>query len=414
MKKILSICLLCAIALLVCSCKKDEKITGKPSPLIAIADLKSMFKEQPLVLKSDEMMGASNICGIVISDPANGNAPSGLVIVQSYRRKQLRGIALALGADAANYTAGDSIVVKVEGATLQRVNGVLQVTQLSAGAVSKISAGHTQKINTAANTFSTITANMDIYESTLVQLRSAVVENMVVGQTFAGDVPLSDWANTVIMHTEANASFAAKPVPGLGDYTGIAMFNASKQTTLWLRSDKDYIGQSLEPYKPNQLYANFPEGWESHAASPARKSSYTGSTDVFPSGEWLMSDMYSISSANLTNKNGTYAVMMRNGVAANLTMNFNLPYGASKFSFYYGAATQSATDAPLPITVKVEYSQDAGNTWTQLGDNLLVSVQSTKYFKEYTLNLKGPVRFRISKDAANARLFVDDVAVYQN
>ncbi|MDQ8005535.1 MAG: DUF5689 domain-containing protein [Pedobacter sp.] len=413
MKKILSILMMLGV-MLAGSCKKEEKITGKPSPLISVADIKSMYQEAPLVLKTDNMMGATSICGIVISDPGNGNAPNGLVIMQSYRRKQLRGIALALGAEASQYTAGDSIVVKVDGSTLERVNGILQISKLPAGAVSKISSGNPQKVHTSATTFTSITNSMAIYESTLVQLRSAVVENMTVGQTFVGEIPLSDWANTILMHTEATASFASKPVPGLGDYTGIALFNAAKKPSFWLRSENDYVGQSLEPYKPDQLYLNFPEGWETHTTTPARKSAYTGTLDVFPSGEWLMPDMYSISSANIVNKNGTWAVMMRNSTAPALAMNFNLPYGASKFSFYYGAATLSATDANLPITVRAEYSQDSGNTWQSLGDNLLVTVQNMKYFKEYILDIKGPVRFRISKDAANARLFVDDVAVYQN
>lgn len=413
MKNILSILFALGVLFTV-SCKKEEKITGKPSPLISVADIKSMYQEAPLLLKTDNMMGATSICGIVISDPGNGNAPNGLVIMQSYRRKQLRGIALALGTEASQYAAGDSIVVKVDGATLERVNGILQISKLPAGAVAKISSGNPQKIHTSATTFTSVTSSMAIYESTLVQLRSAVVENMTVGQTFAGEIPLSDWANTILMHTEAAASFASKAVPGLGDYTGIALFNAANQPSFWLRSENDYVGQSLEPYKPDQLYLNFPEGWETHTTNPARKSAYAGASDVFPSGEWLMADMYSISSANIVNKNGTWAVMMRNNSAPSLAMNFNLPYGASKFSFYYGAATLSASDANLPITVKAEYSQDSGNTWQPLGDDLLVTVQNMKYFKEYVLDIKGPIRFRITKDGANARLFVDDIAVYQN
>jgi hypothetical protein len=412
MKKMLLVLLVLTSMICTISCKKEEKVTGKPSPLISVADIKSMYQEAPKVLKSDNMMGATSICGIVISDPSNGNAPDGLVVMQSYRRKQLRGIALALGEQAGAYLPGDSIVVKVDGATLDRVNGILQISNLAADAVNKVSANHEQKINISATTFSAITGGMASYESTLVQLRSAVVEDLVVGQTFAGDVLLSDWANTINMHTEASASFAQKPVPGLGDYTGIALFNAANQPTFWLRSENDYVGQSLEPYKPDELYLNFPEGWENHDGP--RKSSYSGASDVFPTGEWLMPNMYSISSANIINKNGTWAIMMRNGYATAVEMNFNLPYGASKFSFYYGAATASATDSNLPITVKAEYSQDSGNTWIPLGEDLIVSVQSTKYFKEYMLDIKGPIRFRISKDASNARLFVDDIAVYQN
>ncbi len=413
MKKIFQISIVITLLLALVSCKKEIKITGTPSPLISVEDVRLLVATNPVVLKAEDMFGATSICGIVISDPGNGNAPDGLVIMQSFRRKKLRGIALALGDAANQYTAGDSIVVKIEGGTLERVNGILQISGIARTNVEKISSGNPQMINVTTTTFTAVTNNMDTYESTLVQLKSAVVKDMVLGQTFQGEVPLSDWANVLPMITKPTASFAANPVPGLGDYTGIALYSATKTPTFWLRSAADYVGQSLEPYKPGELYLNFPEGWESHPVG-ARKSAYSGTVDAFPSGEWSMANAYSISSANIVNKNGSWAVMMRNGFETNVEMNFNLPYGASKFSFYYGAATASATDAALPITVKVTYSQDSGNSWQQLEGDLIVNNQATKYFKEYSLSIKGPVRFRITKDASNARLFIDDIAVYQN
>jgi hypothetical protein len=413
MKKIFSILLFLSAMAVAVSCKKEEKVTGTPSPLISVADVRLMYTDAPKVLQSADMMGASYICGIVISDPSNGNAPGGLVVMQSYRRKQLTGIVLSLGNDAAQYHAGDSIVVKVEGGTLERRDGILQITNLSATSVTKVSSNNVQKLNTSATTFTSITNNMGMYEGTLVQLRSAVIEDQTTGQTFAGDVLLSDWSNKMRMHTEASASFAQNPLPGLGDYTGIALFDAANQPVFWLRSEDDYVGQSLEPYRPGELYQNFPEGWETHDAT-ARKSAYTGNSDVFPTGEWLMANMYTLSSANLVNKTGTWALMMRNGFAASLEMNFNLPYGATKFSFNYGAATTSATDATLPIAVNAEYSQDSGNTWKRLGEDLIISSQTVRYSKEYILDIKGPVRFRISKDATNSRVFIDQVSVSQN
>lgn len=395
------------------SCKKEMKITGVPSPLISIADIKEMFQEAPIVLKAENMLGASSICGIVISDPGNGNAPEGLVIMQGYRRKQLRGIALALGDAAFNFTAGDSLVVKIDGATLERKDGVLQITNLPLESVTRISVNNEQKINLKTTTFTDLTKNMKVYESTLVSLQSAVVEDMPLGLKFAGDVLLSDWANKITMQTNSNASFANNAVPGMGNYIGIASFDSQNNPIYLLRNEDDYEGQSLEPPRPKELYSNFPEGWENHDALPARKSGYAGTSDIFPTGEWMMTNMYTLNSANIVNKNGTYAVMLRNNYAVSLEMNFNLPYGASKLSFYYGAATTSSTDAGLPIIVTVEYSQDSGNTWTALDGNLRVDLQSKKYFQEYTLDITGPVRFRISKDASNARLFIDDIAVYQ-
>ncbi len=179
------------------------------------------------------------------------------------------------------------------------------------------------------------------------------------------------------------------------------------------------------PEPGTELYPNFPEGWEIHTATGGRKPSFTGAgptggqSDIFPSGEWLMEDIYSISTGSMAkNRIGDYAVMFRGGgtYTPRLAMNFDLSDGASKFSFYYGAATQNATDTGgVPIYVKVEYSQDSGNTWSQLGDILEVTSAEDQYYKEYELNIKGPVRFRIGKNNPTAaRMFVDEISVYKN
>ena len=410
MKKVFLISLFLCVAVFFISCEKEEKITGTPSPLISLDDIRLMYKESPLTLKAENMMGASYVCGIVISDPSNGNSPDGLVIMQSYRRKQLRGIALALGDTENQYNAGDSIVVKIDGSTLERVNGILQLSGIPESSVTKISTDNEQKVNIATGTFSAITNKMNIYESTLVQLRSAIADDIIIGQTFAGEIELTDGGNVIQMYTKASASFASEPVPGLGDYTGIILSGTEGSPNLWLRSAADYEGQSLEPYEPKELYAYFPEGWENPIGN--RKGGYTtGSMETYATGEWLMNRCYTLSSANITGKTDTYAVMMQNAQVSVLEMNFNLPYGASKLSFDYGAAT--ATDTNLPITIKVEYSQDSGNTWQQL-EELLIITNTAKQTKEYTLDIKGPVRFRISKDNAPARAFIDQIAVYQN
>jgi|GEM_PF-1346908 len=181
-----------------------------------------------------------------------------------------------------------------------------------------------------------------------------------------------------------------------------------------------------EPKPEPQLYPNFPEGWETFAGPPGtgRKASHTGNgptgrqSDVFPSGEWLMPNMYTISNAALIHRIGLWAVMMNTNVATFLEMDFDLPKGASKFSFYYSIpTTTNASDIDVvnnPVMVKVEYSTDSGASWTALGPDLAVTTADTQYFKEYKLDIQGPVRFRIGKNNSKARLMVDEVAVYEN
>ncbi|TZF81346.1 hypothetical protein FW774_18915 [Pedobacter sp. BS3] len=406
--------LLYILVVILASCEKEVKVTGKPSPLVSVEDVRALYKDSPHTITTEDLTGANYISGIVISDPANGNAPDGLVIMQSYRRKQLRGIALALGADAAQYNAGDSIVVKITGGTLDRVNGTLQISGISE--VTKVSSNNPQKVNLATTTFTGLINNMKTYESTLVQLKSAIVANPETGLTYAGDVDISDWSNIVTLHTAASASFASEVLPDMGDYTGIPIFQTVGSETklvLLLRSIDDVVGQTLEPHHPDQLYANFPETWEN--GIPPLKTGNAGTSALFPTGEWLMTNMYPIKSNNITvSKHGTYTVMIAANQETSLTMNFNLPYGASKFSFYYGAPVPGSDNKDLPNRLIAEYSQDSGTTWTALGPELQVTDVNTFYYQEYILDIKGPVRFRIHKLKTGDRLSIDDIAVYQN
>ncbi len=184
--------------------------------------------------------------------------------------------------------------------------------------------------------------------------------------------------------------------------------------------DEDYEEPEPEPAK--ELYPDFPEGFENPIG--ARKGSHTGAgptgrqSEIYPTGEWLMPNMYTNSAAAIVHKIDTWAVMMNANVATYLEMDFDLPYGASKLSFYYGTATKTnANDITVttgPITVKVEYSQDSGTTWAQLGDDLVVTTVEEQYFKEYELDFDGPIRFRIGKSDSRARLMVDEIAIYEN
>lgn len=184
--------------------------------------------------------------------------------------------------------------------------------------------------------------------------------------------------------------------------------------------DEDFEEPEPEPIK--ELYPNFPEGWEEHQGG--RKPSHGGEgptgrqSDLFPSGEWLMPNMYTNSAAAIVHKFGEWGLMMNTNVATYLAMDFDLELGASKFSFYYGTATQTnANDVDVvnvPIHVKVEYSQDGGDTWIPVGEDLIVTTTEIQYFQEYELDIEGPVRFRIGKSNSRARLMVDDIAVYVN
>jgi len=173
-------------------------------------------------------------------------------------------------------------------------------------------------------------------------------------------------------------------------------------------------------FEEPELYPNFPEGWEVHEEG-ARKSSYTAlgptgrQSDVFASGEWIMNQAYTTNSGTaLIHKVGDFATMMAPNQKASLEMDFDLPYGASKFSFICGAATRTNANEinGMPIVLTVEYSQDSGGTWTKLNNDVLIDDIEKQYTLEYDLDLKEPVRFRISKNNSRARPIIDEVAGY--
>lgn len=215
---------LCIAAMLfaISGCKKHDYAEGTLSPIIAVSDLRFIYKGTDVTLSTDNMEGATDIIGTVISHPDSGNAPAGLVILQNYRRGVTRGIALAMGAESTNYKFGDSLRVKVEGSTLGRVDGSLQITGLTAASVQKIS-GNNIVVPRTVSTF-TIKAKPDEYENTLVQINSTTISPAPKPtDIFAGDRFLVNGADSILMHTEATASYAKAALPASATVAGIVL-----------------------------------------------------------------------------------------------------------------------------------------------------------------------------------------------
>ncbi len=98
-------------------------------------------------------------------------------------------------------------------------------------------------------------------------------------------------------------------------------------------------------------------------------------------------------------------------------MNFDLPNGASKVTFSYGAYYTDASS-----TFQLEYSQDGGTTWKKTGE-AVADASETSRVAIFLMDLKGNVRFRINKlglgatngvDIFNGRLSIEDFAVFSN
>jgi len=206
-------------------CKEDGNYPGGTiSPYIPIYDLRTLYKGTDVSLTTDKMFGSSKIAGIVVSDHSEGNMLPGLLILQDKRRLQeLRGIAIPIGADAEKYVSGDSVIVNLEGGILKRVNGMLQVTNIPASAVTKVSEGNNIPVNRVPSSY--ILKDPSKYESTLVAIVKGGFDPLP-GEydVLSGDVTVNDGFENLRMHTEPTARFASKSLAVSGNYYGI-IFN---------------------------------------------------------------------------------------------------------------------------------------------------------------------------------------------
>jgi len=231
--------------MMVCSCKKDTYPGGKLSPIIGLLDIKHLYKGKDVTLTKDNMIGAHQITGVVVSEHSGGNLPHGLLVMQDSRRLALlRGISISLGDAAANYHPGDSIVVEVEGGILKRVDGILEITGLTGSAITKVSSGNAIPLNRV--TSDKILANPDDYESTLaVVVKGGFDPLPAPTDVLAGDKTLNDGFGNLMLHTDAGASFANTLAPVIANFYGITFNKLGSEGQLtpqfYMRTGDDVV-----------------------------------------------------------------------------------------------------------------------------------------------------------------------------
>lgn len=224
------------------SCKKDDTYPGgKLSPYIALLDLRDIHKGADVTLTKDNMFGADRILGVVTSNHAGNNLPAGLLIMQESRRLgQLRGIAINIGADATKYAPGDSIIVNVDGGVLKRADGILQITGLDVSKITKLGSG-TAPAPVVVKSNLVLDKPKD-YESTLISITKAGFDpSLAPGSTYAGDRTINDGFGNITLHTEPTAPWAAKTLPFLSNFTGIVFLAADGKPQVRPRIESDIV-----------------------------------------------------------------------------------------------------------------------------------------------------------------------------
>ena len=244
--------LFCA-AIIWSACEERNYIDGELSPITSVEELRKLYTGSDVTVTKEKLMGAYQIVGVVISDPSNGNAPSEVLILQNTKRRKTRGISIPLSS-AANYQSGDSLLINVEGTELKKINGALQIIGISESSIQKISSNNPTNVQSVSSL--NLNTKPDEYESTLVQVKSGIVDpEPAFGDPFVGDKLVVNGAVNVTLHTEASASFANESIPASASFAGIFVVSqsdagATPLLQIWPRSISD-ITDVIAPPDPN-------------------------------------------------------------------------------------------------------------------------------------------------------------------
>lgn len=228
-------------------CDKTGNYFGAtPADIIAILDLRPLYKAQDVTLTKEILYGATKLAAVVISDHTAGDLPAGLLIVQDNRRlSSLRGISIELGAAAANYHPGDSLVIDIEGGTLTRKNNILTITGITE---SKITAAGQGTINVNNINATQLNTSADDYESSLCVLNKVgFVPAPVDGDVISGTKTINDGFGNATLYTDPSASYANDVPYGLASYVGIPFRISDSSVQFRTRAESDIVnlGSSL-------------------------------------------------------------------------------------------------------------------------------------------------------------------------
>lgn len=402
------------------SCLKEDinESLGELNSMASVYVVRASYGQADVSLGKATLGGAYRTSGIVIANGSSKNFPEGFVTIQDEWRGLLRGLTLVTDKTTAEGLAvGDSVVVELEGTTLTRSGGTsLAVRGLAGSAIKKISSGHGIKMRPINIT--ELSKNFDNYENTVVSI-TADVTPFPVQQKFSGEHTLTDGGDTtIVLYTASEAVFAGDVIAPSAAFVGIPVTAGGSQQ-LRLRSLSDM------QFASGPIYAGYPEDFE--GVDAAQKGSYAGKDITLNTGSWRLEQCLL---GNTTGRDrivsGKQAIRFQQNLGtanpAYLQMNYDVPGGAAKVTFWYGCYY---TDAASSFVL--EASTNQGATWTQVGnvisDPEKTSVSIAPKQAVFMMDIDGKVRFRIRKlplgttaipTIENGRLGVDDFAIYQN
>lgn len=243
MKNIVKLFLIAGIAVALNSCKKSEGdyFGATAYDIVSVLDVRPVYKGQDVTLTKENLYGGDKLATVVISNHADGNLPEGLLIVQDSRRLNLvRGISIDLGAAAANYVPGDSLIIDIAGSTLTRKNGILTITGVTVNDITPKGKGI---VGINVVTAPELKANIDKYESSLcIVNKSGFNPAPQPGEVISGIKTINDGLGDLNLYTAPTASYANSTPYGMGAYVGIPFVTADGSSVqLRTRNSDDMI-----------------------------------------------------------------------------------------------------------------------------------------------------------------------------
>jgi len=421
MKNILKyslIALLSSSTLLLSSCLKDDPkfAAGEPNETASLYVLRNVFKGSDIQLNTALLSGAKQVAGVVVSQVDNKNLPEGIIALENNWRGQVRGIYMQVS-DPSKFQLGDSLTIGVEGASLTNKEGFLMLKGVAEDKITRVSQANKKTYRDIS--IANLIKNYAHFEGTLIRISAEVEPEPAAGTALSGAHILADAEkNSLTLYTNAQSPFAQLNVAPSATFQGLPI-QISNDLQLRMQQAEDMNNAS------GKLYMGWPETFEEpYQAKTSYNTPATDNLVELSTGTW---QLFQSIQGNTVGRDrivsGKQAIRFQQNlsVPAYLQMNFDMPKGASKVTFWYGSYWTDRS-----CSFMLESSIDQGKTWVKVGETITDAHTTNQSVNAkqatFLMNIQVPVRFRITKlglgtssdKVSNGRLGVDDFAVFQS
>lgn len=219
--------------------------------LVSIGDIRTAYEGGASAVAAD-----TKVRGVVISDRANENWDGRNMVLQDGDK----GIVIRFS-DFHDFDLGEDVEVVVSEVEFSEFNGLLQLAGVTNAGATSNGAGTAPTPRTA--TISEILANAEAWESTLVEIKGATITG---GNTYNGNLTVTDASGSISMFTRGAASFSGAPVPA-GTTDLVAVVSEFNDPQVLIRNLDDVsadgsgnVGGDNEPVSAGELREIFEDG----------------------------------------------------------------------------------------------------------------------------------------------------------